>query len=51
MDVNALQSQNVPLNVVAATFFVKQHSVLDALASVPLCLIGEALIYWFKVLK
>ena len=39
------------LTIIAATFFVKQHSVLDALASVPLCLIGEALIYWFKVLK
>ena len=39
------------LTIIAATFFVKQHSVLDALAAVPLCLIGEALIYWFKVLK
>ena len=39
------------LTIVAATFFVKQHSVLDALAAVPLCLIGEALIYWFRVLK
>lgn len=37
--------------IIAATFFVKQHSVLDALAALPLCLIGEALIYWFKVLK
>ena len=31
--------------------FVKQHSVLDADAAIPLCLLGEALIYWFKVLK
>lgn len=37
--------------IIAATFFAKQHSVLDALAALPLCLIGEALIYWFKVLK
>ena len=37
--------------IIAATFLVKQHSVLDALAAIPLCLIGEALIYWFKVLK
>ncbi len=37
--------------IIAATFFVKQHSVFDALAALPLCLIGEALIYWFKVLK
>ena len=37
--------------IIAATFFIKQHSVLDALAAIPLCLIGEALIYWFKVLK
>ncbi len=37
--------------IIAATFFVKQHSVLDALAAIPLCLIGEALIYWFKLLK
>ena len=37
--------------IIAATFFVKQHSVLDAAAAIPLCLIGEALIYWFKVLK
>lgn len=37
--------------IIGATFLVKQHSVLDALAAVPLCLIGEALIYWFKVLK
>ena len=39
------------LVIIAATFFAKQHSVLDALAALPLCLIGEALIYWFKVLK
>ncbi len=39
------------LTIIAATFFIKQHSVLDALAAIPLCLIGEALIYWFKVLK
>ena len=39
------------LTIIAATFFVKQHSVLDALTAIPLCLIGEALIYWFKVLK
>ena len=37
--------------IIAATFLVKQHSVLDALAAIPLCLIGEALIYWFKLLK
>ena len=37
--------------IIAATFFIKQHSVLDAAAALPLCLIGEALIYWFKVLK
>ncbi len=37
--------------IIAATFFVKQHSVLDAVAAIPLCLLGEALIYWFKVLK
>ena len=37
--------------IIAATFLAKQHSVLDALAAIPLCLIGEALIYWFKVLK
>ena len=37
--------------IIAATFFVKQHSVLDALAAIPLCLIGEALIDWFKLLK
>ena len=37
--------------IIAATFFAKQHSVLDALAALPLCLIGEALIYWFKLLK
>ena len=37
--------------IIAATFFAKQHSVLDALAAIPLCLIGEALIYWFKLLK
>ena len=37
--------------IIAATFFAKQHSVLDAMAALPLCLIGEALIYWFKVLK
>ena len=39
------------LLIIAATFFVKQHSVLDALAALPLCLVGEALIYWFHVLK
>ena len=37
--------------IIAATFFVKQHSVFDALAAIPLCLIGEAVIYWFKILK
>ena len=37
--------------IIAATFFVKQHSVLDAAAAIPLCLIGEALIFWFRVLK
>ena len=37
--------------IIAATFLVKQHSVLDALAAIPLCLIGEALIYWFRILK
>ena len=37
--------------IIASTFFIKQHSVLDAIAAIPLCLIGEALIYWFKVLK
>lgn len=39
------------VTIIAATFFVKQHSVLDAVAAIPLCLLGEALIYWFKVLK
>lgn len=37
--------------IIASTFLIKQHSVLDALAALPLCLIGEALIYWFKLLK
>ena len=37
--------------IIAATFLVKQHSVLDALAALPLCLIGEALIYWKKLLQ
>lgn len=37
--------------IIAATFLAKQHSVLDTLAAIPLCLIGEALIYWFKLLK
>lgn len=37
--------------IIAATFLVKQHSVLDALAALPLCLIGEALIYWKKLLR
>lgn len=39
------------VTIILATFFVKQHSVLDALAAIPLCLIGEALIYWFRLLK
>lgn len=39
------------VTIIAATFLVKQHSVLDAVAAIPLCLIGEALIYWFKLLR
>ena len=37
--------------IIAATFLIKQHSVLDALAALPLCFVGEALIYWFRILK
>ena len=37
--------------IIAATFFVKQHSVLDALAAPPLCVVGGALMCWFKALK
>ena len=37
--------------IIAATFFIKQHSVLDAIAAIPLCLVGEALIYWLKLLR
>ena len=37
--------------IIAATFLAKQHSVLDALAAIPLCLIGECLLYWVKLLK
>ena len=37
--------------IILATFFVKQHSVLDALAAIPLCLLGELLIYRLRLLK
>ena len=37
--------------IVLATFFVKQHSVLDALAAIPLCLLGELLIYRLRLLQ
>ena len=37
--------------IILATFFVKQHSVLDALAAIPLCLLGELLIYRLHLLK
>ena len=36
------------LTIIAATFFIKQHSVLDAVAAIPLCLVGEAVLYWRK---
>ncbi|MBR6119120.1 MAG: hypothetical protein IKQ04_02245 [Oscillospiraceae bacterium] len=37
--------------IILATFFVKQHSVLDALAAIPLCLLGELLIYRLRLLQ
>lgn len=36
------------LLIIAATFFIKQHSVLDALAALPLCAVGEWAVFHRK---
>jgi hypothetical protein len=34
--------------IISATFLIKQHSVLDAVAALPLCAVGEYVLFWRK---
>ena len=40
--------------ITLSTFFIKQHSVVDALAAIPVCLLAEAVVhgkYWLQKLR
>jgi len=40
--------------ITLSTFFIKQHSVLDALAAIPVCILAEAIVhrnYWRRKLR